>query len=420
MGMVLAMPIHHPRHPEVVLLKTGAPLDSHSIPRLHELSVQEVWIAYPGLEDLVRFVDPQVLSSYRDLTTTIGVALDTAMVQSHMDVDFYIYKKAVMSMLDQLMDKPAAAIFVTELIGGDRPYIRHAGNVCVLSLLMGIKLEFYLVRERAKLSTNAARDISGLGVGAMFHDLGMSRLDPLTLARWNKTHDQSDPAWQQHVTIGYELVKNEIDPAAAGVVLHHHQRYDGSGFPPRSALNGTITNLRGSDIHIFARIVACADIYDRLRHPADAPGADARECPSIPAISALSRLRQDPYCRWIDPVVFRALLAVAPPYPPGSMVTLTGNRPAVVVNWTPDDPCRPEVELMTGRPNQKSRPERIDLRKNREFEVIAIDGVSIEGDNFYPRYEGEFDLARIGKALTNAAVKVGPLSPEPSTAPPVF
>src|SRR6185295_8212451 len=104
-----------------------------------------------------------------------------------------------------------ASVFVTELVGGDRPFVRHAGNVCVLSILMGLKLEFYLIRERVKLSPSAARDISGLGVGAMFHDIGMTRLDAQTLARWNETQDETDPVWQQHASIGFDLVKKDID-----------------------------------------------------------------------------------------------------------------------------------------------------------------------------------------------------------------
>jgi HD-GYP domain-containing protein (c-di-GMP phosphodiesterase class II) len=419
--MVLAMPVHHPRHPEVVLLKAGATLDEHSIPRMKELHVQDVWIQYPGLEDLVRFVDPRVLSSYRELTTTVGVALDTAMVQSHVEMDFYNYKRAVMSVLDRLMDNPNAAMFVTELVGGDRPFVRHAGNVCVLSILMGLKLEFYLVRERAKLSSSAARDISGLGVGAMFHDLGMSRLDAETLARWNETQDESDPKWQEHVQIGFDLVKAQVDPAAAAVVLHHHQKYDGSGFPKRATHMGKMLPVQGSDIYVFARIVACADLYDRLHHPANSPGATALATPSIPAVRALKMMAQQPYRRWVDPIVFLSLLAVTPPYPPGSMVTLSDGRTAAIVDWSPLDPCRPTVEIINPLKPELCKHERIDLRKNPDLQVASIDGEDVLEDNFYPTYEGEFDLTRIGKAMSIGMAPMPsptPVVPMPAAAPP--
>src|SRR5262245_46546673 len=410
-GMVLAMPVHHPRHPDVVLLKCGAALDAHCIPRLRELYVPEVWIRYPGLEDLIRFVDPQVLSAYRDLTTTVGVALDTAMVQSKVELDFYSYKRAVMSVLDRLVESPHATVFVTALIGGDRPFVRHAGNVCVLSILMGLKLEFYLVRERTKLSAVAARDISGLGVGAMFHDMGMTRLDPETLARWCETMDESDPEWQQHVHMGFDMVKSDLDPAAAAIVLHHHQRFDGSGFPKRgptiegmpagaSIKGATPVGLKGSEIHIFARIVACADLYDRLRNPAHTPGASSEEHPSIPAVRALRLMREAPYSRWIDPVVMLALLSVSPPYPPGSLVTLSDGRTAAVVDWCNLDPCRPTVSVIDPSNPDAPRGPRLDLRKNTKIQIGAIDGQDVLADNFYPQHPNEFDLVRLGKEMS--------------------
>jgi HD-GYP domain-containing protein (c-di-GMP phosphodiesterase class II) len=422
-GMVLALPVHHPRHGDVVLLKAGAVLDAHCIPRLRELYVPELWIQYPGLEDLIRFVDPQVLSAYRDLTTTVGVALDTAMVQSTVEMDFYVYKKAVMSVLDRLVDSPHATVFITELIGGDRPFVRHAGNVCVLAILMGLKLEFYLVRERTKLSPAVARDISGLGVGAMFHDIGMTRLDAETLARWNETQDESDPKWREHVNIGFDLVKKDLDPAAAAIVLQHHQKFDGSGFPkrgpviegvpsrPATAAKGAAlpaglkgaapVAMKGSEIHVFARITACADLYDRLRNPAHSPGANAAENPSIPAVRALNMMRQAPYVRWIDPVVFLALLSVSPPYPPGSVVTLSDGRTAAVVDWSNLDPCRPKVAVINPTNPEAPRGEKIDLRKRKDLAVACIDGVDVTQDNFYPSHPGEFDLVRMGKEMTS-------------------
>jgi HD-GYP domain-containing protein (c-di-GMP phosphodiesterase class II) len=400
--MVLALPVHHPRHHDVILLRAGVALDSHAIPRLGELFVPELWIRHPGTEDLVRFVDPRILASYRELTTTVGLALDTAMVQSTVQLDFHDYKRAVMSVLARLMENPQAAIMLSELVGGDRPFVRHCGNVSVLSLLMGLKLEFYLVRERPKLTPALARELSGLGVGAMVHDIGMTRLAPDVLDRYNRTLDENDEQWREHVRLGFEMVKGELDPAAATIVLHHHQHYDGTGFPNKR--DGTsLAKMKGSGIHIFARIVAGADLYDRLRHPAHAPHSDPDQHPSIPAVRALRMLREKPYCDWIDPVVRLALFAVAPPYPPGTVVTLSDGRVGAVVDWSPLDPCRPTVEILSATIRGEPTFIRVDLRKHHKLSVFEVDGQYVGDDNFYPAFEGEFDLTRVGKALTNAA-----------------
>jgi HD-GYP domain-containing protein (c-di-GMP phosphodiesterase class II) len=281
--MVLAMPIVHPTCPEVVLLRAGASLDEKCIERLRGIGIREAWIRYPSLDHLTAFVSPQVHDACRSLTGTVGRALDTVLADSHARLDFYSYKKAVLGLLEKLIAKPSAAIFVSELVAGDKPMLRHASNVCVLSILMGLKLDFYLLRERARVSSAIARDLSGLGVGAMLHDVGLMRLSDETLERFRATRDESDPAWREHVTLGFDMVKGDLDPTAAAAVLHHHQRYDGSGFPRRIDLHGVSLPVSGSEIHVFARIVACADLFDRLRHPAHVPGDDETLLPSVPA-----------------------------------------------------------------------------------------------------------------------------------------
>ena len=72
-GMILAQSIHHPVRPEIVLLRQNAELDRHAIPRLSELGVHEVWIRYPGLETLMKFVNPEMISTYRAIIGKLGL-----------------------------------------------------------------------------------------------------------------------------------------------------------------------------------------------------------------------------------------------------------------------------------------------------------------------------------------------------------
>jgi HD-GYP domain-containing protein (c-di-GMP phosphodiesterase class II) len=261
------------------------------------------------------------------------------------------------------------------------------------------------VLERRRLSPNAARDLSGLGVGAMLHDVGMTRLSPETLAMWNASHDERDPLWRAHVQRGFELLADQVEPAAAGVVLHHHQAVDGSGFPPRVELGGRSHPLAGSEIHVFARIAAAADLFDRLRNPAHAPGASDAAAPPLPVVRALSTLLRTPALRRrIDPIVLRALVNVTPPYAPGSIVTITGGRRAAVVDWSPADPCRPTVEIIGDleAPPRRGDPvrERIDLRRAQDVCIIEAEGHDVRADNFSPSHPEEFDLVRLGREMT--------------------
>ena len=65
---------------------------------------------------------------------------------------------------------------------------------------------------------------------------------------------------RQHPAVGHQILGNSERPilnAAAIISLQHHEKYDGSGYP---------SGLKGTDIHIFARIVAIADVFDALSH----------------------------------------------------------------------------------------------------------------------------------------------------------
>jgi HD-GYP domain-containing protein (c-di-GMP phosphodiesterase class II) len=384
-GMVLARSVPHPHRPETVLLRPGATLNDHAIDRLLELGVHEVWVRYPGLEHLVRFSDPRILAAQRGVVALASRAMDDTMARGRAPADYHSFRKAVMAMVDRLVENPSASILLGDVVSGSKPFLRHASRTCFLSILMGLRLDYYLLRERTRMVGHSAKDLSALGLGSLFHDVGLLKLDQDALAEWARQgRDEQDPLWRSHVQLGFDMVKEHAEPVAAGVVLHHHQHFDGSGFPARVDLAGNARTQQGSDIHVFARIVACAEMYDRLRGGAFLPCE--QDVTPVPAVRALRAMLEEPLAHRFDPVVLGTLVEVAPPYPPGSFVTITGGRHAVVVEWSAADPCRPVVETIdledTLGTCRHSRPERIDLRQAVGVEIIEHEGVDVSGDNF--------------------------------------
>jgi len=407
-GMMLAVPVPHPSCPSTILLRAGVRLDRHAISRLRDLGAGHVWIRHPSLDFVVAHINPQVMRACGDIAQQVARAWDSVRENAESRLDYNAYGHTVTALLERLSESPRAALFVDQVVSAGPALMRHATNVCFLSLVMGLKLEFYLVRERARLSTACARDVTNLGLGALLHDIGMARVSETDAGPWQRGMDEVDGPWREHVTIGHELVRHGLDPSAAAVVLHHHQHLDGSGFPPAKAgatdpANIQRPGLRGPDIHIFARIVAAADLFDRLRYP---PGAPVKDQPAT--VSVLKRLQEAPYASWLDPVVFKALVSVTPPYAPGMWVTLSDGRSAVVENWSALDPCRPCVRILDPLAEESWRAEvaseRIDLRKERGLEVAKLEGRDIRADNFYPATGRDFDLAMTAKSMINAAV----------------
>lgn len=398
-GMVIAETVRHPRHPGVLLLKPGARLDEPAIARLLELRVPELWIRYPALEGLRRYHAPAVSQARDEAARRIAGALDALVADRHARLDYVAFRTVTTGLLAAVSDSPLAALFISEQAAIGSAAARHAATTCFLSILLGLKLDSYIVRERARLCPGVAQDVTSLGLGAMLHDVGLTALDDATLRRFAAAGDEDDPAWQAHVRVGFDMVKEEFDPAVAACVLHHHQRFDGTGFPRRRALDASSHAVAGAEIHVFARIVAVAEYFDRLRYPEHSPDARPADAPALPTARALKRVLQASHAPAgssggasggrFDPKIVRALLCVVPPYAPGSIVRLSDSRQGVVSDWSPRHPCRCTVEILDPRGRQRGRPwwteapvERVDLAQRPDLRVVEAEGHDVSGDEF--------------------------------------
>ena len=121
------------------------------------------------------------------------------------------------------------------------------------------------------------RDI--LRMAAMLHDVGKVAITDLILKKPAKLDRQEFEIIKQHSLFGAQLFvdpQSDFDDAAAEVALNHHERWDGQGYPghidvrsgePKPGFirsDGSARGKSGTQIPIFGRIVAIADVYDAL------------------------------------------------------------------------------------------------------------------------------------------------------------
>lgn len=389
-GMVLAQPVYLPARPEHILLKPGARLDADSIQRLFELNVRTLCIEYPPTAFLLKYSSPQIATEQVKLATRVGECIDAVANGLHGKFDFLSYLTSVRSLIARLIESPEAAVFVEDLIDSGQALVGHSFNVGVISLLMGLKLDGYLVASRRRVDVRRAQSVENLGLGGLMHDLGILRIDEES-ARKGFDGDDEHEGWRDHVVRGFEMVRGRIPPTAAACVLHHHQRLDGSGFPAQRRSNGLIGGLTGREIHVFTRIVSVADAFNRCRRPPNQHGVVE------PAVRALKRTLEMVRERKLDPVAYRALLSVVPAFAPGSVVQLNDGRNYVVTGWDPASPCRPQVcaiafdEVMYAK-SAVQASQIIDLKTRGALRVVKAEGQDVSDDLFEPAFGGEFDL----------------------------
>ena len=99
-------------------------------------------------------------------------------------------------------------------------------------------------------------ELEALGYGAVVHDLGKLRVPDAILTNPGALNDDEWAQMKLHPQWGADIIgDNAFYDVARQVALHHHERWDGSGYP---------SGLAGEDIPLAARIVAVADVYDAL------------------------------------------------------------------------------------------------------------------------------------------------------------
>ena len=154
-------------------------------------------------------------------------------------------KKAVDTIIELLVDNREALRKMLTLSRCDYYTYTHCLNVATLSIGLGLEL---------KLSK---QDMGTLGIGAMMHDLGKSKIPSDILNKQGKLDELEFRLIQGHVKIGAEILKSSKDfpEEAFPAVLQHHEKLSGKGYPYK---------LKGDNIKLFGRICAIADCYDAL------------------------------------------------------------------------------------------------------------------------------------------------------------
>lgn len=163
----------------------------------------------------------------------------------------------------------------------DKYTLKHCERV--QNLAVKIALEMNLDRSK----------ISGLAVAALFHDLGKISIDHDILVKPEKLSREEFAEIKKHPIHSAKYVKKIKYIDASAIVLQHHERYDGTGYP---------RNLKEEEILIEARIIAVADAYDAMI--TDRPYRKALTPQE--AVNEIIRLSG----KWYDPVVVNAFVQV--------------------------------------------------------------------------------------------------------------
>ncbi|GEM_PF-774467 len=158
---------------------------------------------------------------------------------------------------------------------------KHSKRVARLSCLLAEKLQML------------PEEIEALEAGALLHDIGKIAIPKSILMKTGPLTEEEQLMMQKHPQIGYDMIRANPDlKEASNVVLYHHERINGKGYP---------FGLHKEQIPFSARIFSVIDAYDAMR-------AERSYSKSLPAAISLAEIVRHRGTQF-DPVVVDALVA---------------------------------------------------------------------------------------------------------------
>ena len=232
-----------------------------------------------------------------------------------------------------VLRNPAALISVARLKTHDDYSYLH--SVAVSALMLALARQLRLDERLVRMA----------GVGGLMHDLGKAFMPLDVLNKPGRLTDEEFEIMKRHSGAGAQaLQEGGCEPGIVDIALHHHERMDGRGYPD---------GLGADEISLLSRMGAVCDVYDAVtsvrpyKRPWDA------------AMAMREMARWDGH---FDNRIFNAFVKSVGIYPVGSLVRLSSERLAVILEPGRESLLKPRVRAFYSiRSREKILPQSLDL-----------------------------------------------------------
>lgn len=302
-GMLLATTLFD--HDANILLRSNTVLTASYITRLKTLQFSGVYIFDGETED------------YYETLISEDTRRKTIRSLKHLNIDQCLYlanqiTNDVLSCTNMIID-------MLNITSFDNYLYDHSINVATYSIICGASLN--LTNEQLRL----------LGQAALLHDIGKTAIDINILNKRDKLTDAEFAEIKRHPEAGYRMLQQNPDIASVvrAAVYEHHENEDGSGYP---------RHLKSKDIHLFAKIIHVADVYDAM--------ISKRAYKDEMNPSDVMEYLMANVDTMFDKRIIETFIAHVAPYPIGVTVELSNGQLALVIKNHPTFLARPIVRML--------------------------------------------------------------------------
>ena len=232
---------------------------------------------------------------------------------------YYAIKSVLENLMENLNQNKGCLMNMIDVMSTDLYTYTHSVNVAIISVMT------------ARSMGMNEKMVMEVGMGALMHDVGKIRVPQEILNKPSGLEDYEYEIMKEHSWLGYEIVKDNYTLSAytKNIVLKHHERLDGSGYP---------FGIDGDKMEPYVRVVALCDVFDAM-----VSDRCYREQLTVHEVLEviISQLNQK-----FDSDVYKHFIKNITVFPPGSVVQLNTGEVGIVLRPNPNFPSRPKLRLI--------------------------------------------------------------------------
>jgi len=262
------------------------------------------------------------------------------------NLDINAVRNAVQPILESVIRNSDALLWVSEMQKKDAYTYSHSLDNCSLAIAFGRHLGLY------------KEDLRNLAMGLLLMDVGKVKVSDEIL---NKTSTLSIDEFEEmknHVYYGVNLLRNTtgINETIINVVLTHHERYDGSGYP---------SGLKGKEVPVYGRIAAIIDCYTAMTRTSKHRTAIAPH----KALQTIYNWRN----KYFQDELVEQFLQCLGVYPTGSLVEMSSGEVGMIMSQNRVQRLKPKIMMLL---DENKKP--FEVSKIVDLTVDTTDSSGLE------------------------------------------